>query len=76
MRLVVLGGEVFRLLEATTGLGEALLIYPDALAAVEGRRADVWRVCARKRRLRVERYVLWLWRGSTVGVGNEETRQL
>lgn len=41
MRLVVLRGEMFRLLEVTTGLGEALLVYPDALAAVEGRRAAV-----------------------------------
>jgi len=41
VRLVVLGGEVVWLLEVTTGLGEALLVYPDALAAVEVRRADV-----------------------------------
>jgi hypothetical protein len=41
VRLVVLVGEVFRLLEVTTGLDEALLVYPDALAAVEECRADV-----------------------------------
>lgn len=36
VRLVVLGGEVLRLLEVT-GLGEALRVYPDALSAVEDR---------------------------------------
>lgn len=37
VRLVVLGGEVLRLLEIA-GLEEALPIYPDAPSAVEGRR--------------------------------------
>ncbi len=36
IRLVVLGGEVLRLLEVT-GLDEALQVYPDALSAVEDR---------------------------------------
>ena len=40
VRLVVLGGEVLWLLEVT-GLDEALPIYPDALAAVEGHRGGV-----------------------------------
>ena len=40
MRLVVLGGEVLRLLEVT-GLDEALPVYPDALAAAEGRQEGV-----------------------------------
>jgi len=40
VRLVVLGGEVLRLLEVT-GLDEALPVYPDALAAAEGRREGV-----------------------------------
>ncbi len=37
IRLVVLGGEVLRLLEVT-GLDEALRVYPDALSAIEDRR--------------------------------------
>ena len=36
VRLVVLGGEVLRLLEVT-GLDEALRVYPDALSAAEDR---------------------------------------
>ena len=36
IRLVVLGGEVLRLLEVT-GLDEALRVYPDALSAAEDR---------------------------------------
>ena len=40
VRLVVLGGEVLRLLEIT-GLDEALPIYPNALSAVEDRQGDV-----------------------------------
>lgn len=40
VRLVVLGGEVLRLLEVT-GLDEALPVYPDALTAVKGRRSGV-----------------------------------
>jgi anti-anti-sigma factor len=40
VRLVVLGGEVLRLLEVT-GLDEALPVYPDALTAVRGRRSGV-----------------------------------
>ncbi len=39
VRLVVLGGEVLRLLEVT-GLEEALPVYPDVLSAAEGRQGD------------------------------------
>ena len=37
VRLVVLGGEVMRVLEVT-GMGEALRVYPDVPSAVENRR--------------------------------------
>jgi anti-sigma B factor antagonist len=40
VRLVVLGGEVMRVLEVT-GMGEALRVYPDVLSAVENRRGAI-----------------------------------
>jgi len=39
VRLVVLGGEVMRVLEVT-GMGEALRVYPDVPSAVGNRRGD------------------------------------
>ena len=39
VRLVVLGGEVMRVLEVT-GMGEALRVYPDVPSAIGNRRGD------------------------------------
>jgi len=39
VRLVVLGGEVMRVLEVT-GMGETLRVYPDVPSAVGNRRGD------------------------------------